>query len=284
MKIIYELSQEEKKWWKNCIQSTRNTIVKNPSYYVDTVTQFYNWVNIASSQVPKLILEIREKAWTLYLEDEAKFHIEIFNILTETRNLPLSILKDILANNRHLYLEELKKMQNTIGEFIGRAMPYIYEVSLSTTNSRRSRAGKTFEKIIAYIMKLYNYPYEEQSSLGSKQSVNLNLSKIVDGIIPSAKAYHNQRTMCCVLTMKTSLRERWQEVVEEIKRTNLPTMYLLTLETGISRNILERLSEVNVILVCFDGKNSNYTNMISYDEFFNVRIPHYLSFWKGRII
>jgi hypothetical protein len=34
--------------------------------------------------------------------------------------------------------------------------------------------------------------------------------------------------------MKTSLRERWQEVAEEIERTKIPEIHLLTVDEDIS--------------------------------------------------
>ncbi len=127
----------------------------------------------------------------------------------EHRELPNTILETIVKKNTSLNLENLELVKASIGAFTGEIMPYIYEVTLSTTNSRRSRAGTTFEHIITYIMGYFEYPYVEQASLGTAFYKTNDLGKLVDGILPSAKAYQSHRSMCVVISMKTTIRERW---------------------------------------------------------------------------
>ncbi len=283
MNIIFELEENEKKWWKDNIKKYRKDIVKKPTFYIEEYIGKSN-IKLVQDEVSKLIIDIREGAWELYLIDEAEFHVQIFNHLIQNREVPTEILTEIFEKNKKLNLEELELIKNTFGEYVGRIMPYLYEVSLSTTNSRRSRAGKTFEEIISYVMKLYDYPYAEQSSLGSRFYEKNGLGKLVDGIIPSGEEYYNNRSMCCVISMKTTLRERWQEVVEEISRTNLPLMYLLTLDKKLTTNVLNQIKQQNITIVNLDEEvekfGEDFKNIISYNDFFNKRIPHHLSFWR----
>lgn len=122
-------------------------------------------------------------------------------------------------------------MENILGEFIH---IYIYKVALSNTNSRRSRAGKTFEAIIYKVYESLNYTYDSQSKVGRKSFTDLGLGKKVDSILPNISAYSKRRNKTIVGTMKTSLRERWQEVAEEIERTKIPEIHLLTADQDIS--------------------------------------------------
>ncbi|MGR5953271.1 type II restriction endonuclease [Bacillus paranthracis] len=65
---------------------------------------------------------------------------------------------------------------------------------------------------------------------------------------------------------ENNLRERWQEVPEEMKRTGAQEMFLLTLDDGITKNTIESLASHNITLVvpddlklkCYEGHLSIY--------------------------
>ena len=82
--------------------------------------------------------------------------------------------------------------------------------------------------------------------------------------------------------MKTSLKERWQQVAEEIKRTNIPSIYLLTADEDIAKNKAEEISQHNINLVVYeDVKNSlsEFKNIISFEDYFFDEIPLILDYW-----
>jgi hypothetical protein len=51
--------------------------------------------------------------------------------------------------------------------------------------------------------------------------------------------------------MKTSLRERWQEVAEEIERTKIPEIHLLTVDEDIPKNKAQEMANHNKLIQMF---------------------------------
>ena len=83
--------------------------------------------------------------------------------------------------------------------------------------------------------------------------------------------------------MKTSLRERWQEVAEEIKRTNVPSIYLLTADQDIANNKADEISQHNINLVVYKSVKQSlreYRNLISFEDYFYEEIPSILNYWN----
>jgi hypothetical protein len=105
----------------------------------------------------------------------------------------------------------------------------------------------------------------------------------VDIIIPGRKAYEERRTDCGIISAKTTLRERWQEVVEELNRSNVRHIYLATLDEGITTNQIDIMREYNITLIVRKSeklaKFENAGNVESFDKFFNKTIPHLLAAW-----
>ena len=84
-------------------------------------------------------------------------------------------------------------------------------------------------------------------------------------------------------SMKTTLRERWQEVVEEIDRSNLPNIYLLTCDTDISTSKATQIKEHNIILVVLKSTKenlANFRNVISFENYFSNEITQVLDYWN----
>lgn len=129
-----------------------------------------------------------------------------------------------------------------------------------------------------------NYPYQSQTSVGSQNFKSRKLGKIVDSLLPSLEAFEQRRDKVVIGTMKTTLRERWQEVVEEISRTGLPNIYLLTVDDDISLNKVEQMANHNVILVVYDDVKgqeilTNKRNVVSFESYFFDEVPQNLRYW-----
>ena len=114
------------------------------------------------------------------------------------------------------------------------------------------------------------------------------MGKVVDSILPSITAFEQRRNKTIVGSMKTTLRERWQEVVEELQRSNLPNIHLLTVDEDISTNKINQMAMHNIVLVvlkeikdlphCRDKRS-----VISFEEYFLQEIPTYLNYWKNNV-
>ena len=61
---------------------------------------------------------------------------------------------------------------------------HIYQLSLSNTQSRRSRAGKEFEAIIEMVLIGAGIPMDTQGNIGKKMFVEKGLGKLVDTVSP----------------------------------------------------------------------------------------------------
>lgn len=242
---------------------------------------------IDNKEVSKCIAELREEAWQKYLNDEVDFSAIIMRDLHKILNTPKSILEILLTENiiNKKGDELLESIKSICGEYAGRVFPYIYRLSLSMTQSRRSRAGKTFEAIIYKLYEYLDYSYDSQSKVGRKTFDSLGLGKKVDSILPNIETFKERRSKTIIGTMKTTLRERWQEVAEEIQRTNIPTIHLLTADETISKSKAQEMANHNIIVVAYDwvanaSDLKEMKNIISFEEYLFDEIPNIINFWR----
>ena len=150
----------------------------------------------------------------------------------------------------------------------------IYALSLSNTQSRRSRAGKEFELIIEKVFKLAGIDVESQGEIAKGFYEENNLSKLVDLIVPSAEQFQIDKRKCLFITAKTTLRERWQEIPEEMSRTGIKEAYLATLDKNISDNVENLLYEGNIVITTTKNiKDKYYANndrIITFEELLSI--------------
>lgn len=138
--------------------------------------------------------------------------------------------------------------QGAVCHFIDEKTYDIYDLCLSNTQSRRSRAGKEFEAIIEMLLIGCDIPYTSQGNIGKNFFTKKGLGKMVDEVIPGATHYIISKRKCILISAKTTLRERWQEVAEEMARTGAKEMYLATLDEKITPPVLKSLAEENIII------------------------------------
>lgn len=290
MQVIYKLDEDEQNWWSEEIKNFRTKMIKSPKDYIE---KFVKENSVSKDDIKndtsKAVNTIREGCWNLYLEDEVVFHREVIKFLLQERDVPKEILGEVI-DKEFVSVEKIElddkfrtRIADLVGDYAGRIMPYLYYLSSSTTNSRRSRSGKTFEGIVEYMMDIFEYRYENQSKLGTQFYKKNNVGKMVDCILPDKESYEQNRTKCMVVTMKTSLRERWQEVAEEISRTNIPHIYLLTVDDKLTSGVLTNIKQQNITIVTYDEIKTNFPkfkNIISFETFFKTEIPHQMVYWN----
>ena len=282
------LTGKELDWLAAEIKKYRNKFIKTPEQYLKQLKD-KKIVDIKGikKDVSNGIELLREGCWQLYLEDEAVFNKNFIAHLVQARELPNSLLKEYIKKTNIKFSKNFDDdLCNLIGNYTGSIMPYLYALDLSTTNSRRSRSGKTFEAIIKFLIKdVYGYPFDDQSTVAEGFFQEQGIGKIVDGIIPGKNSYINNRAKTLIITMKTSLRERWQEVAEEMRRTNIPQIYLLTVDKTLTASKLKTMAHQNICIVNYDSVKEQYkkhSNVISFTEFFNHEIPHCLEYWEAQ--
>lgn len=287
--ILTDIPKQELVKFKELIRLYRNKHIRTSQEIVTLVLENnQNYLEqIKLKNASKCIAELREIVWQEYLKDEVNFNAILMRDLYKILQTPKEIL-DILLN-KNITDKKGDELVITIkeicGEYAGRIFPYIYELSLSNTQSRRSRAGQSFESIIYKIYESLGYQFDSQSKVGRKTFDSLGLGKKVDSILPSIEAFKKRRNKTIIGTIKTSLRERWQEVAEEIERTKIPEIHLLTADEEISKTKAQEMSNHNIIVVTYDWvANSealkSMKNIISFEEYLFEEIPNIINFWN----
>lgn len=288
--IIIQIPEEEKKSFDKFIISERGKHIRSSQEIVNEIflkRPDLQKIITESKLVSDIIKSLRTEVWEEFLKDEVNFNAAVMKDLHKILKTP-QILLDVLIEKNIASKEgdELKEsIKELCGEYAGRVFPYLYALSLSNTQSRRSRAGKTFEAIIYKLYDLLGYEFDSQNKVGRKLFSDVGLGKKVDSILPSVEKFNKRRNKTIIGTMKTSLRERWQEVAEEIERTKIPEIHLLTVDEDISNGKAAEMSKHNIVIVAYDWianneKLKNAKNIVSFEEYFFEEIPTILEFWS----
>ncbi len=287
--IITEIPASEQKDFDALIKQYRALYISNSSKIVEEIfTQNHHYHDsILKHHISDTIRDLREAVWQRYLEDEVTFNAMLMKDLYAKLQTPKEILDALLQESLAGKSDkELNRyVVETCGEYAGRVFPYIYRLALSNTQSRRSRAGSTFESIMYKIYETLEYPYDSQRKVGRKTFDTLGLGKKVDSILPSVEAYAKRRNKTIVGTMKTTLRERWQEVAEEIERTKIPEIHLLTVDEEISLSKAGEMAQHNIVIVTYQWvaqkkELKGMKNIISFESYLFDEIPAILEFWR----
>jgi hypothetical protein len=287
--FLTEIPESERKGFDEYIRNARKTFIQSPKVTVKIVLESNSNLMLAlqgKEGVSDVIKTLREEAFTLFLIQESQMNAFLLKHISEKFEVPKEAFEQ-LCNVFDESNETLKhKLREFFGDYAGKIYPYIYRLSLSNTQSRRSRAGKVFEGIVYGLYDVLGYPYESQATVGSKNFKTQRLGKIVDSLLPNLESFEQRRDKVIIGTMKTTLRERWQEVIEEINRTGIPSIYLLTADEEISVPKVEQMANHNVILVVYHSvKNSeklkNKRNVVSFEDYFFDEIPQILKYWQN---
>ncbi len=290
LSYLVKLSEEEDKQFTKYIRDMRKehikTVYDNTNFvfkkYKDKIAK-----SLQNKDISNILYFLRETCYEEFLLEESKFNTLVLKELINKFSTPKDTFKTLLDNNLNLLgtKEEIYKSINDVyGEYSGMIYPYIYHLGLSNTQSRRSRAGKTFEYCIYALYNALDYKYASQALIGSSIFEEKGFGKLVDSLLPGLEEFEKRRDKVIVGTMKTTLRERWQEVVEELKRANLSSIYLLTADDNISKSVVDKMAKHNLILVVFQNfkeKLLDKRNVISFEEYFFHEIPDILNYWEN---
>jgi hypothetical protein len=288
--VVIEINKEESVIFDKQIREYRSKYIRPSQEIVDSICaknkEILKTITI-DKNISKLIQQLRTDVWEEFLKDEVEFNAAVMKDLHKVLKTPKAIL-DVLIENKITDKkgdELLSSIKDLCGEYAGRIFPYLYKLSLSNTQSRRSRSGKTFEAIIYKIYDVLNYSFDSQSKVGRKLFSEVGLGKKVDSILPGINEFNKRRNKTIIGTMKTSLRERWQEVAEEIERTKIPEIHLLTADDNISKSKADEMGKHNIIVVAYSWvaeseKLKSAKNIISFEEYLFEELPLIFNFWE----
>jgi len=112
---------------------------------------------------------------------------------------------------------------------------------LSVSQSRKQRGGKDFEYQIRTLLELAGIPYEAQSR-----------RERADFLLPSSAMLQTEHHKAVLLSVKRTLRERWQQIVRELQDINCPSTYLATAEDTVASSVVEAIAGRNIQVVVWE--------------------------------
>ena len=150
-----------------------------------------------------LVQEVERVAYEIYLESESRVYSEL--------------LDEFVGDGSNRIINEDKFI--VLNQFF-----------TSLSNSRKSRAGDTFELNIKNMLERLNYPFVHQAKLGDDRP---------DYIMPTQSHYEALPADCIIFTCKRTLKERWKQIVSE--GSTGTTFFLATIDEKISGSGLKNM-------------------------------------------
>lgn len=148
---------------------------------------------------------------------------------------------------------------------------------LSLTQSRRQRAGASFEEVVQTLFGALGYPYTPQPELSGSRP---------DFVLPSLSHYQAFAADCMIFTCKRTLRERWRQVVTE--GLTGQAFYLATIDEKISKPELAKMKDRSVIVVVPKLIKEKYyndqMNVVNFENFFDHHLDPAVSRWKANAV
>ena len=256
--------------YKNLVKEKRKEGFKQPYDLV-----YDNFITLGYDKVPKefflsnaseVVEKLRNSCWSEFQQLEKDFTSKM--------------LKELVDDE---YIKTLTPIE-AITWFVEEFPEHIYALTLSNTQSRRSRAGKEFESIIELILIGAGIPLDSQGNIGKQEFVNKGLGKLVDLVSLGVLEYIVNKRNTVLISAKTTLRERWQEVPEEMGRTGAREMFLATLDTSISSDVLNTLYEANIqVTTTKNIKETYYSDnerVLTFEKLVEICLDN-VSHWKN---
>lgn len=282
------ISAEELKGFEDLIRQERSDLgISNrelvQSAFNENRDELTSLIN--QEKISQCIKNLREHSFRLTLNYEELLIESVLSKMSKVCYSPEKLLNKLLDehNFKDTSLNTYSKVKKIVNFYSIYTSPLTYKLHLSNTNSRRANAGKVFEQIIYQLYEYFGYKYDSQASLGSRAFREAGIGKSVDSVLPSLESYVSRRDRVIVGTMKTTLRERWQQVEEERARLNLPSIYLLTADEDISANKAETIDQHNINLVVYEEvkESISYNGPLSFEDYFLREVPLMFDFWSS---
>lgn len=136
---------------------------------------------------------------------------------------------------------QIHRMFETVDDFL--------KTAASIMNRRKSRAGRSFENHVGYVLEDAGIPFTAQPAIDGKPDI----------VIPSVEAYHDDSypvDKLFIVGLKTTCKDRWRQVLNEGQK--VPRKHLMTLQKGISANQLGEMAQADVSLIVPQALHRDY--------------------------
>lgn len=206
----------------------------------------------------EVLVSIEVETYRLYLEDERRMTAQA------VRDLFFKSLEGTGPYSR----------DQVAGAADGAAIE-LARLFMHLSQSRRSKAGRTFETNLRGLFRRLSYPFDEQIVINGKP----------DFLMPGKALFDVNPAECIIFTAKRTLRERWRQITTEGKHFRL---FLATIDEGVSENQLKEMLKQQVYLVIPRKKieasavYGGAQNVLSFGEFFRDFLDPAVTRWKAK--
>lgn len=185
-------------------------------------------------------LTLERKAFNIYLKNE--------------ENLFLSIIEEWVSHNEGL-IKEINRKSPAPADFIKEVYKHFYpmvqRMEFDSSQTRKSRGGKSFEHIIEYLLKTIDVPCKRPSGEARK------ILKRVDLVIPDQDTAIKRPDEAYFLSCKRTLRERWKQAIPERKPSW--RVFLLTIDENLPEDKAMEIDTLGMIVYVRDElKDKSY--------------------------
>jgi hypothetical protein len=192
-------------------------------------------------------------------------------IMRISRDIEFRIFKQHELRRRASEVVAIIARDQNLPAAVVRGFPLLDSVFLSASQQRKTRAGRSFENHLGFVLSAGRILYEEQAILGGRRP---------DFVLPSKStlALRDKRPYieALILSAKTTLRERWKQITHE--RFNC-AIFLATVDDRISKQALDEMQQLDICLVVPESLKlsqetfySGHENVISFRDFFDSEI------------
>lgn len=191
-------------------------------------------------------------------------------IMSISRDIEFKLYKQ--AELRHRAAEVIRIVTaggTNIVSAIIRGFPELDATFLSASQHRKSRGGRSFEFHVARLLSDGNIEFEEQAITGGRRP---------DFVLPSLQVLNSKKRSisgAMVLSVKTTLRERWKQVALERFACEV---YLGTVDDRVSSAAILDMATHGICLVVPESLKTSketcykeHSNVINFREFFDKK-------------
>ena len=205
-----------------------------------------------AANLDDLILDLLETEYRMFLEAQQKtggqMITEYLKGASWTGVEKLTDIEDAQANANRIFAD-------------------LDAMFMSFAQSRRSRAGGSFERHLIFLLDALGLPFEHGSNIDGGSP---------DFLLPRTELYESNPASVVLITAKRTLRERWRQIIIEGFKT--PRYLLATIDDSASEANLNRMAQHRIDLVVPKSvieatpHYANALNVISFADMYTKRI------------
>jgi len=203
--------------------------------------------------------------------------LETFEERSYATGIPQELIREFPVDVRAA--EETSRKQGFsagVTQLFASWYPALRECFLSVSQSRKQRGGKDFELQIQRLLDLARVPYEAQESKNR-----------TDLVLPDVAMHEENRRISMIVSVKRTLRERWQQVAEELFNLRSPNVFLFTADEEVTERHVAKISDqYNIQLVVWDQvkaeKFPSRSGVLSYTDWATKELPMLRARWHRR--